>query len=86
MGYIWVVIKEREVRKHFALLDKISRQLMFYDIISILQTPRLGFWRKLKYDGTKSATICIVFSLSTKKKKKKGSVPFKKAWPELRSQ
>ena len=27
--------KEKEVRKHFAVFDKITRKLLFYDIISI---------------------------------------------------
>ena len=35
LGYIWVVTKGREVGNHFAVLDKIMRQLIFYDIISI---------------------------------------------------
>ena len=36
-GFIWVVTKGREVRKHFAVLDKITQQLIFYDIISIIR-------------------------------------------------
>ena len=28
---------EREVRKHFDVLDKITRQLIFFDIISVIE-------------------------------------------------
>ena len=31
IGVILVVTKGREVRKHFAVLDKITKQLVFYD-------------------------------------------------------
>ena len=34
-GNILVLTEGRKVRKHFAVLDKITRQLIFYDIISI---------------------------------------------------
>ena len=36
-GYISVVYKVREVRKHFVVSNKITRQLIFYDIISIIE-------------------------------------------------
>ena len=29
-----MVTKEKDVRKHFAILDKITHKLIFYDIIS----------------------------------------------------
>ena len=32
------IYKGREVRKHFAVLDKIMRQLIFYDTISLEKT------------------------------------------------
>ena len=37
-GNILVLTEGRKVRKHFAVLDKITRQLIFYDIISIAWT------------------------------------------------
>ena len=37
-GYICVVTMGMDIRKHFAVLDKIMRLLIFYDIISISLT------------------------------------------------
>ena len=34
-GYDWVVIKRRELRNHFAVLDQKNLQLIFDDIVSI---------------------------------------------------
>ena len=39
-GYIWVLAKGGEVRKHFAVLDKITWQMIFYDIISIIRNQQ----------------------------------------------
>ena len=36
MGYNWDKTKEREVRKHFDVLDKIARQFILYDNISTI--------------------------------------------------
>ena len=38
--YGWVISKVRELRKNFTVWGKITRQLMFYGVISIIQLKK----------------------------------------------
>ena len=44
-GYIWAITEGRVVRKQFAVLDKITQQLIFYDIICIVECKSVNIIR-----------------------------------------
>ena len=65
MGYIWVVTEGKNLRKHFAVINKITRQFIFYDIICIyyplpLSTLLIALLLYPKYSCVK-----IIYCIST---------------------
>ena len=48
-----------EARKHFAVLDKITWQFIFYDIISIMNTYSMSRVITHKYSSFDNSCTCI---------------------------